>query len=266
VPAVYGDLDLIQNELRNAVVENLATAPATPSPGQIYFDTDDDTLWWWDGTQWVAAKGGTGTGEATTVADTDTIDLTLTGAEITGAVRIDPVAGNTLSATAAGLSVPAPDLDALPRGIVMRQTVPGTNFASTTPDQWNLTFPGEVGRSYLMHAYASWRATVANTALAFTVWLDGVVQFLYGGTAAIAATATYPESAMITVNLNPTVTNPAMPLRLQSARMVDSAAGTIQVGTWIVLVMDIGSSVGLTNLDPPSFDVLAGTAVQPEMA
>jgi len=60
MPAIYGDLDLLQNELQNAVVQNLAAAPATPAPGQLYFDTDDDTLWWWDGTQWVASMGGAG--------------------------------------------------------------------------------------------------------------------------------------------------------------------------------------------------------------
>lgn len=35
-----------------------SAAPASPVPGQLYLDTDDNTLYWWDGTQWVSARGG----------------------------------------------------------------------------------------------------------------------------------------------------------------------------------------------------------------
>lgn len=41
-------------------------APASPALGEMYFDTDDNTLYWWSGTAWVAAKdagGGGGTAE-----------------------------------------------------------------------------------------------------------------------------------------------------------------------------------------------------------
>lgn len=46
-------IDLAKNELQNAVIQNLATAPSTPAAGQIYFDTADDSLYFYDGTQWV---------------------------------------------------------------------------------------------------------------------------------------------------------------------------------------------------------------------
>lgn len=41
---VPADLDLLLNELQNAVAQNLSTTPAVPKAGQFWFDTVDDTL------------------------------------------------------------------------------------------------------------------------------------------------------------------------------------------------------------------------------
>jgi hypothetical protein len=34
-------------------------APATPARGELYYDADDDTLYWWNGSVWISASGGT---------------------------------------------------------------------------------------------------------------------------------------------------------------------------------------------------------------
>jgi hypothetical protein len=47
------DIDLSKNQLLNAVLQNLATPPSSPSEGQMYYDTTDDTAYIWDGTQWL---------------------------------------------------------------------------------------------------------------------------------------------------------------------------------------------------------------------
>jgi hypothetical protein len=79
--------DLAKNELQNPRAHQLASAPAAPVTGQFYYNTVDNTLYWWNGTVWKSATGDTiafaavtaattygiaaGNGAATTVARSD---------------------------------------------------------------------------------------------------------------------------------------------------------------------------------------------------
>jgi len=49
-------IDLSKNELQNGVIQNLAAAPSSPVKGQLYYNTADNVLYWWDGTTWIPAK------------------------------------------------------------------------------------------------------------------------------------------------------------------------------------------------------------------
>lgn len=47
------DANLNQMEIQNAVIQNLASAPANPKEGQLYWDTTSHKMYIYDGTQWV---------------------------------------------------------------------------------------------------------------------------------------------------------------------------------------------------------------------
>lgn len=51
------NIDLSKNQLLNAAIQNLASAPSSPVAGQIYFNTVDLAVYFWDGTAWVNVSG-----------------------------------------------------------------------------------------------------------------------------------------------------------------------------------------------------------------
>jgi len=88
-------VDLTKNELQNAVIQVLATAPGSPVEGQVYYDSTDDVIKFYNGTAWVSA-GGDLTEITTATAD----QLTITDGQgpipnvdiVTGAVTSSGVA------------------------------------------------------------------------------------------------------------------------------------------------------------------------------
>lgn len=54
-------INLNKNELLNARIQNLSAAPSSPVTGQIYYNSTDNILYFYNGTSWIQATGDTET-------------------------------------------------------------------------------------------------------------------------------------------------------------------------------------------------------------
>ena len=103
-------LNLNGNEIQNVVAQRLATAPANAVAGQFYYNTADNTLYVYNGTQWVSALSQgriytDGTGIDISNSDEISVDFTEVVATTT------TVNGHPLSSN---VSLDANDVGALP--------------------------------------------------------------------------------------------------------------------------------------------------------
>lgn len=104
------NLDLAKNQILNVALQNLASAPASPVAGQIYFNTTDVRIYFWDGTAWVDVSGdlrsvigGSGL-TATYTADGDEVTLDVNVDNATIEINSDTLRVKDLGITTAKLA------------------------------------------------------------------------------------------------------------------------------------------------------------------
>jgi len=68
MPVLGNNLDCVKLEIRNQRVHQLASAPASPVTGQLYYDTSVNKLFWYNGSAWIDATGGGTPADATTTS------------------------------------------------------------------------------------------------------------------------------------------------------------------------------------------------------
>lgn len=118
-----GPLDLFRSEIRNAVTQNLGSAPASPVAGLRYFDTTLNVERYYDGTAWVDIDNTVDAADVTGLGALALLDL-VTGAEIdVGAIDNSHIA--------AGAAI---DLSKLATDPLDRANHTGTQTASTISD------------------------------------------------------------------------------------------------------------------------------------
>lgn len=100
---VLTNLNLNKNELQNAVIHKLASAPSSPTAGQLYYNTVDNSIYWRSNTTWVDITTALTAAQLTTARNID-------GQPFDGTANITVIAPGTNAAASKATPIDADEI------------------------------------------------------------------------------------------------------------------------------------------------------------
>ena len=117
----FNGINLQQNQLENAVIQNLASDPSSGKAGQIYYNTADKGYKYYNGTAWVGisadAVKSIVAGNGLTSSGTDTVTISL-GTPSSSGSGSNTFGSNGLTATSHTHQISLPDASTTAKGVI----------------------------------------------------------------------------------------------------------------------------------------------------
>lgn len=117
----FNGINLQQNQLENAVIQNLASDPSSGRAGQIYYNTADKGYKYYNGTAWVGisadAVKSIVAGNGLTSSGTDTVTISL-GTPSSSGSGSNTFGSNGLTATSHTHQISLPDASTTAKGVI----------------------------------------------------------------------------------------------------------------------------------------------------
>lgn len=253
MPKVLRDLDLNKNELQNAAIQNLASAPASPVAGQVYFNTATNKYMGYNGSAWVdlSSQGQTYTFTSPLSENGGTVTI---GDASTSAKGVIEIATDTEASTGTSTTL-AVTPKQLATKVTANSAITGATHTKITYDSKGLVTGGaSLAASDIPNLTLSKITDVTATASELNV-LDGItattteLNYVDGVTSAIQTQLNnkVAANAAITAGTGTKITYDAKGLVTSSTTL--SASDIPDISSTYVTVASKGQANGVASLD-----------------